>query len=63
MRGADHFTVVGDPGPFAAPTTAWWRFQLMDDLQARALFYGPNCGICVDSVTWSDVRRNARVPR
>ncbi|MFI6706113.1 alpha/beta hydrolase family protein [Nonomuraea sp. NPDC050478] len=63
VRGADHFTVVGDPGPFAAPTTAWWRFQLMDDLQARALFYGPNCGICVDSVTWSDVRRNARVPR
>ncbi|MEV4837614.1 acetylxylan esterase [Nonomuraea sp. NPDC049486] len=63
VRGADHFTVVGDPGPFAAPTTAWWRFQLMDDLQARALFYGPNCGICVDSVTWSDVRRNAHVPR
>jgi len=63
LRGANHFTVVGDPGPFAAPTTAWWRFQLMDDPQARAMFYGPDCGICADRATWSDVRRNARVPR
>ncbi|MFE3451864.1 alpha/beta hydrolase family protein [Nonomuraea sp. NPDC059194] len=63
VRGADHFTVVGDPGPFAAPTTAWWRFQLMDDPEARALFYGPDCGICVDRSTWSEVRRNALVPR
>jgi pimeloyl-ACP methyl ester carboxylesterase len=63
LRGADHFTVVGDPGPFAAPTTAWWRFQLMDDQQARAMFHGPDCGICTDRSTWSDVRRNARVPQ
>jgi predicted dienelactone hydrolase len=62
VRGADHFTVVGDPGPFAAPTTAWFRFQLMGDTAARAEFYGPSCGICVDTATWSDVRRNALVP-
>ncbi|MFI6477148.1 acetylxylan esterase [Nonomuraea sp. NPDC050663] len=62
VRRADHFTVVGDPGPFAAPTTAWFRFQLMGDQEARALFYGPNCGICTDTGTWSDVRRNALVP-
>jgi predicted dienelactone hydrolase len=63
LRGADHFTVVGDPGPFAAPTTAWFRFHLMGDTAARAEFYGPSCGICTDSGTWSDVRRNALVPK
>jgi predicted dienelactone hydrolase len=62
VRDADHFTVVGDPGPFAAPTTAWFRFQLMGDLAARPEFYGPSCGICTDTSTWSDVRRNALVP-
>ncbi|MET7426521.1 hypothetical protein [Dactylosporangium sp. NPDC005555] len=63
VRGADHFTVVGDPGPFAAPTTAWFRFQLMGDTAARAEFYGPSCGVCTDTRTWSDVRRNALVPK
>lgn len=58
VRGADHFTVVGDPGPFAAPTTAWFRAQLMGDQAARAQFFGPGCGICTDTATWSDVRRN-----
>lgn len=65
LRGADHFTVVGDPGPFAAPTTAWFRAHLMGDRTAGAEFFGPNCGICVDTTTWSDVRRNdlaARIP-
>jgi pimeloyl-ACP methyl ester carboxylesterase len=58
LRGADHFTVVGDPGPFAAPTTAWFRALLMGDQAAGTEFFGPECGICVDSTTWSDVRRN-----
>ncbi|MFI6650377.1 alpha/beta hydrolase family protein [Streptomyces sp. NPDC050529] len=58
VRGADHFTVVGDAGPFAAPTTAWFRAQLMGDQTARAQFFGPACGICTDTTTWSDVRRN-----
>ncbi|MFD9503341.1 alpha/beta hydrolase family protein [Streptomyces sp. NPDC060035] len=58
LRGADHFTVVGDAGPFAAPTTAWFRAQLMGDRTARAQFFGPGCGICTDTTTWSDVRRN-----
>ncbi|WP_405386199.1 acetylxylan esterase [Streptomyces sp. NBC_01102] len=59
LRGADHFTVVGDPGPFAAPTTAWFRAHLMGDQTARAQFFGPGCGICTDTTTWSDVRRNS----
>lgn len=61
LRGADHFTVVGDPGPFAAPTTAWFRAHLMGDQAARAQFFGTGCGICTDSGTWSDVRRNGLV--
>jgi len=61
VRDADHFTIVGDPGPFAAPTTAWFRFHLMGDAEARTQFYGPACGICTDTRTWSDVRRNALV--
>ncbi|BAG18832.1 hypothetical protein SGR_2003 [Streptomyces griseus subsp. griseus NBRC 13350] len=60
VRGADHFTVVGDPGPFAAPTTAWFRAHLMGDRAAHAQFFGPGCGICADTATWSDVRRNSR---
>ncbi|WP_436763473.1 alpha/beta hydrolase family protein [Streptosporangium sp. V21-05] len=60
LRGADHFTVVGGAGPFAAPTTAWFRLHLMGDQTARAQFFGPACGICADTRTWSDVRRNTR---
>ncbi|QNP67930.1 acetylxylan esterase (plasmid) [Streptomyces genisteinicus] len=63
LRGADHFTVVGAPGPFAAPTTAWFRAHLMGDGAARAQFLGPGCGICADGGTWSDVRRNALASR
>ncbi|WP_407836518.1 alpha/beta hydrolase family protein [Streptomyces sp. DSM 116496] len=63
LRGADHFTVVGDPGPFAAPTTAWFKAHLMGDQTARAQFLGAVCGICTDSGTWSDVRRNALATR
>ncbi|MEU7002292.1 acetylxylan esterase [Nonomuraea sp. NPDC046570] len=59
VRGANHFTVVGDPGPFAAPTTAWFRFQLMGDEEARGEFFGAGCRICADTSTWSSVRRNA----
>ncbi|MFG3403537.1 alpha/beta hydrolase family protein [Streptomyces sp. NPDC048142] len=59
VRGANHFTVVGDPGPFAAPTTAWFRAHLMGDRTAHAQFFGPGCGICTDTATWSDVRRNS----
>ncbi len=62
LRNADHFTIVGDPGPFTAPTTAWFRLHLMADPQAAPVFHGPSCGICTDPATWSDVRRNPRMP-
>lgn len=38
--------------------TAWFRFHLMGDQQAGALFFGPSCGLCTDPA-WTDVRRNA----
>ncbi|MGJ6967038.1 poly(ethylene terephthalate) hydrolase family protein [Streptosporangium sp. G11] len=63
LRGADHFTVVGGAGPFAAPTTAWFRLHLMGDQAARTEFFGSGCGICADTRTWSDVRRNALATR
>ncbi|MFD3651878.1 alpha/beta hydrolase family protein [Streptomyces sp. NPDC058620] len=63
LRGAGHFTVVGDPGPFAAPTTAWFRAHLMGDRTAGAEFLGSGCGICADTTTWSDVRRNGLATR
>jgi dienelactone hydrolase len=61
LAGADHFVPVGDGGGFRGMTTAWFRFWLMGDEQARGQFFGPTagCGICTDGA-WSDVRRNAR---
>ncbi|WP_067475009.1 alpha/beta hydrolase family protein [Actinomadura hibisca] len=57
-RGANHFAATGDGGGFRGVTTAWFRFHLMGDARARAVFFGPGCGICTDAA-WSDVRRNA----
>jgi hypothetical protein len=38
------------------PTLAWFRWQLMGDTAARALFYpAGTCGLCVDSA-WKGVR-------
>ena len=61
LAGAGHFEPVGDGGGFRAATTAWFRYWLMDDPEARAEFFGPTatCGLCQDD-SWSDVRRNAR---
>ncbi|MEV0582074.1 acetylxylan esterase [Nonomuraea sp. NPDC050310] len=52
VRGADHFTIVGNPGPFAGPTTAWFRAQLMGDAEARAWLFD----VSLRSRTFSDVR-------
>ncbi|HEX3694429.1 MAG TPA: hypothetical protein VH374_03475 [Polyangia bacterium] len=39
-----------------APALAWFRFQLMDDQNARSFFYPPTtCGLCTDP-TWMAVR-------
>ncbi|MFJ7071356.1 alpha/beta hydrolase family protein [Streptomyces sp. NPDC098781] len=60
VRGAGHLSSIGDGGAFRAPVTAWLRYWLMGDENARGMFFGPGCGYCVDSALWSDWRRNAR---
>ncbi|HEY8547022.1 MAG TPA: hypothetical protein VIL36_18310, partial [Acidimicrobiales bacterium] len=58
-RDANHFEPVIDGGVFRGITTAWFRYWLMDDPQARDELFGPTCGICQDR-DWSDVRHNAK---
>lgn len=28
------------------PNLAWWRYMLLDDPEAKAMFVGPDCGLC-----------------
>ncbi|SMD18890.1 poly(ethylene terephthalate) hydrolase family protein [Kibdelosporangium aridum] len=58
LRGAGHF-LNGDAGGLRGPVTAWFRYHLMGDTQARGLFFGPNCGYCGPS-EWSKFERNAK---
>jgi hypothetical protein len=60
LSGAGHFEPLNDGGGFRGMITAWFRYWLMDDQEAKSEFFGsePGCGICNDN-TWSDVRRNA----
>ncbi|MFC0108693.1 poly(ethylene terephthalate) hydrolase family protein [Kibdelosporangium aridum] len=64
LAGATHTTPTGDGGGYRGPTTAWFRLWLTDDTRARSEFLGPDdtCGLCL-SPAWSDVRRNALIPR
>ncbi|GGY65075.1 alpha/beta hydrolase family protein [Streptomyces omiyaensis] len=58
VRGAGHLSSIGDGGNFRAPTTAWLRFWLMGDENARGFFFGPGCGYCEDDGLWSGWDRN-----
>lgn len=55
-RSVSHFEPVGGGGAYRGPSTAWFRFQLMDDQSARATFYGTQCSLCT-SRSWSVERR------
>ncbi|HDY98189.1 MAG TPA: alpha/beta hydrolase [Pseudomonas sabulinigri] len=55
LRGASHFEPIGNAGDFRGPSTAWFRYQLMDDQGAENTFYGNNCDLCSDR-SWT-VRR------
>jgi hypothetical protein len=59
VRGAGHLSSIGDGGEFRAPITAWLRFWLMGDENARGEFFGPSCRYCGDTTLWSDWQRNA----
>lgn len=58
LAGADHFTSIGNAGGFRGPVTAWLRYHLMGDSQARGEFYGTPCGQCA-SPAWTTFARNA----
>ncbi|WHT21866.1 dienelactone hydrolase family protein [Crossiella sp. CA-258035] len=55
QRGADHYGIADLHGPI----TAWFRFHLMGDEQARGLYFGPNCAYCSSSF-WSVFERNPK---
>lgn len=55
-RYVSHFEPVGDGGAYRGPSTAWFRFQLMNDQNARGTFYGTLCSLCT-SLQWSVKRR------
>ncbi|MFF1823800.1 hypothetical protein ACFVWG_41250 [Kribbella sp. NPDC058245] len=59
LKGADHFVVSPDGGQFRGAITAWFRYWLMGDAQARGEFFGPSCANCT-STLWSKFERNAK---
>jgi len=56
LRGAGHFVPVGDAGGFRGPATAWFRYQLMGDANAKKQFVGTLCGLCT-STSWTNIQR------
>lgn len=61
LRGADHSFPGETRTRMVGVATAWFRFWLSGDEQARGIFFGPTstCGICNDQA-WSQVARNAK---
>jgi hypothetical protein len=45
---ASHFEPIGNAGDFRGPSTAWFRYHLMNDGSAESTFYGSRCGLCTD---------------
>ncbi|MEU4062385.1 acetylxylan esterase [Streptomyces wedmorensis] len=60
IRGAGHLASIGDGGDFRAPTTAWLRFWLLGDENARGMFFGPGCTYCADGDLFSGWDRNTK---
>ncbi|MGW0521637.1 hypothetical protein [Crossiella sp. NPDC003009] len=58
LRGAGHLAGIELRGP----VTAWFRWHLMGDGQARGLFFGAGCGYCGAGAgtPWSKFERNAK---
>lgn len=52
---ASHFEPIGNGGDYRGPSTAWFRYHLMNDGNAESTFYGSRCRLCTDR-GW-DVRR------
>ncbi|HDZ57344.1 MAG TPA: alpha/beta hydrolase [Pseudomonas xinjiangensis] len=48
LESAGHFEPVGNAGGYRGPSTAWFRYHLMDDQNAQGVFYGSSCTLCTD---------------
>ncbi|PWK84944.1 chlorophyllase-like protein [Lentzea atacamensis] len=59
LAGAGHTEPTGNGGGYRGPVTAWFRFHLLGDEQARGVFFGPDCTSCA-APEWSRFERNAR---
>ncbi|MGA6098074.1 alpha/beta hydrolase [Stutzerimonas marianensis] len=55
-RYVSHFEPVGDGGAYRGPSTAWFRYHLMEDETARDTFYGRFCSLCT-SLLWTEQRK------
>lgn len=55
-RYVGHFEPAGDGGAYRGPSTAWFRYQLMNDSAAASTFTGTFCGLCT-STLWSVKRK------
>jgi hypothetical protein len=55
--GSGHNDPLFDAPLYRRPLTAWFRYHLMLDINARSLFYGANCQLCV-TTTWVVQRKN-----
>ncbi|XGU18385.1 hypothetical protein ACETU7_21310 [Rhodococcus sp. 3Y1] len=58
LRGATHFGTAINGGDMRGPSTAWLRYWLLDDPNARTEFFGASCGYCTDTQKFSDFDRN-----
>ena len=58
LRGATHFGTAINGGDMRGPSTAWLRYWLLDDPNARTEFFGASCGYCTDTQQFSDFDRN-----
>jgi len=58
--GATHFEVLGDGGRFRGPATAWVRYFLMADANAKSTFIGASCTLCTSSAL-TEYRTNGRL--
>ncbi|KZB83033.1 hypothetical protein AVL48_36875 [Amycolatopsis regifaucium] len=62
LRNSDHYFSNGGGKRLKGVLAAWFRYWLVDDQRAGALFFGPrsSCGICGEKDSWSAVERNAK---
>jgi dienelactone hydrolase len=59
---ANHFVMAASAGDFRAPLTAWMRWHLMGDPNARNMFVGDSCGMCTDDAKWPVYEASASLP-